>query len=132
MPQPQTNPATPAPIHLRLPGFILDDEEIGLGDIIKRATSSLRIRPCRGCVRRAVAQPMGGVLCAPRSCSGGDGGPMMPCEWLVNPEPGENCRWYGDDTFSAVSADSTRSRDEALHLAKLTPLMERTTGEWIP
>jgi hypothetical protein len=38
--------------HVRLPGFITD-EEIGLGDVIKRATSYLRIRPCGGCERRA-------------------------------------------------------------------------------
>lgn len=43
------------PTHqVRLPGFI-DDEEIGLGDVIKRATSYLGIRPCGGCERRAAA-----------------------------------------------------------------------------
>ncbi len=41
------------PLHqVRLPGFI-DDEEIGLGDLIKRATSSLGIQPCGGCEHRA-------------------------------------------------------------------------------
>ena len=41
------------PAHrLRLPGFITD-EEIGLGDMIKRATSYLGIQPCGGCGRRA-------------------------------------------------------------------------------
>jgi hypothetical protein len=43
-----------APIRVRLPGF-LSDHEIGLGDAIKRATSSLGIRPCGGCARRAAA-----------------------------------------------------------------------------
>ena len=39
---------------IHLPGFLIE-REIGLGDVIKRATSSLGIRPCRGCERRAVA-----------------------------------------------------------------------------
>jgi hypothetical protein len=39
---------------VRLPGFITD-EEIGLGDVIKRTSSSLGIRPCGGCERRADA-----------------------------------------------------------------------------
>lgn len=38
---------------VRLPGFINDDEDVGLGDVIKRATSSVGIRPCGGCVERA-------------------------------------------------------------------------------
>ena len=42
------------PRRVRLPGF-LKDEEIGLGDVIKRATSSAGIRPCGGCARRAAA-----------------------------------------------------------------------------
>jgi hypothetical protein len=42
------------PYHLRLPGFITD-EDIGLGDVIKRATSSVGIKPCGGCERRAAA-----------------------------------------------------------------------------
>lgn len=40
------------PHQVRLPGFI-SDEEIGLGDVIKRATSAVGIRPCDGCARRA-------------------------------------------------------------------------------
>ena len=40
------------PHRVRLPGFI-DDNEIGLGDVIKRATSYLGIRPCGGCEHRA-------------------------------------------------------------------------------
>ena len=38
----------------RLPGFV-NDEDIGLGDVIKRVTSSMGIRPCGGCERRAAA-----------------------------------------------------------------------------
>jgi hypothetical protein len=37
---------------VRLPGFIIE-EDVGLGDVIKRATSYLGIRPCEGCERRA-------------------------------------------------------------------------------
>ncbi len=40
------------PYHMRLPGFITD-EEVGLGDVIKRATSAVGIKPCDGCARRA-------------------------------------------------------------------------------
>lgn len=39
---------------VRLPGFI-SDEEIGLGDVVKRATSYIGIKPCGGCQRRADA-----------------------------------------------------------------------------
>ena len=42
------------PYRVRLPGFITD-KEIGLGDLIKRSTSYLGIRPCGGCRRRAQA-----------------------------------------------------------------------------
>ena len=42
------------PYRVRLPGFI-SDEEIGLGDAIKRVTSSIGIKPCGGCSRRASA-----------------------------------------------------------------------------
>ncbi len=34
-----------------LPGFV--DEEIGLGDLIKRATETLGIKPCADCQKRA-------------------------------------------------------------------------------
>ena len=40
------------PRRLRLPGFI-NDKEIGLGDVIKRATYAMGIKPCGGCERRA-------------------------------------------------------------------------------
>ena len=39
---------------VRLPGFVLD-EEIGLGDVIKHATSAIGIRACVGCEHRAAA-----------------------------------------------------------------------------
>lgn len=37
----------------RLPGFISGDEEVGLGDVVKRATAAMGIRPCGGCSARA-------------------------------------------------------------------------------
>lgn len=40
------------PYRVRLPGFITE-EEIGLGDVIKRTTAYLGIRPCGGCEQRA-------------------------------------------------------------------------------
>jgi hypothetical protein len=40
------------PHRVRLPGFIAD-EDIGLGDVIKRATYTLGIKPCGGCESRA-------------------------------------------------------------------------------
>jgi hypothetical protein len=42
------------PFQVRLPGFIRD-EEIGLGDIVKRMTYAAGIRPCGGCEKRAAA-----------------------------------------------------------------------------
>jgi len=42
----------PAPHHVRLPGLTID-EEIGLGDVIKRASSLVGIKPCGGCAARA-------------------------------------------------------------------------------
>ena len=39
---------------VRLPGFVTD-EDIGLGDVVKRVTSSVGIKPCGGCSRRAAA-----------------------------------------------------------------------------
>ena len=37
---------------VRLPGFLIE-QEIGLGDAIKRASSAMGIRPCGGCEKRA-------------------------------------------------------------------------------
>lgn len=39
---------------VRLPGFV-NDKDIGLGSVIKRITSTVGIRPCGGCERRAAA-----------------------------------------------------------------------------
>lgn len=40
------------PYRVRLPGFI-SEEDIGLGDVIKRVTSTFAIAPCAGCAQRA-------------------------------------------------------------------------------
>jgi hypothetical protein len=42
----------PEPHRVRLPGFITD-EDVGLGDVIKKATSIVGIRPCDSCADRA-------------------------------------------------------------------------------
>jgi hypothetical protein len=42
------------PIRVRLPGFI-SDEEVGLGDAIKRVTYAMGLKPCAGCEKRAAA-----------------------------------------------------------------------------
>jgi hypothetical protein len=40
------------PYRVRLPGFI-NNEDVGLGEVIKQATSYVGIKPCAGCERRA-------------------------------------------------------------------------------
>jgi len=49
-----SDPPERKPYRARLPGFV-SDEEIGVGDVIKRATSMVGIKPCGGCARRAAA-----------------------------------------------------------------------------
>jgi hypothetical protein len=53
MSEEKTNSET-QPHRVRLPGFV-SDEDIGLGDAIKRVTYAVGIRPCGGCQRRAAA-----------------------------------------------------------------------------
>ena len=50
----QTQADSAAVHHVRMPGYLID-EEIGLGDLIKRATSAVGIAACGGCARRAAA-----------------------------------------------------------------------------
>ncbi|MCX2729232.1 hypothetical protein OOZ19_03190 [Saccharopolyspora sp. NFXS83] len=40
------------PSRVALPAF-LSEEDIGLGDAVKRVTYAAGVRPCRGCERRA-------------------------------------------------------------------------------
>jgi hypothetical protein len=49
-----TDNTQPTPHKVRLPGFITD-QEIGLGDLVKRVTYAAGIRPCGGCESRAGA-----------------------------------------------------------------------------
>jgi hypothetical protein len=49
---PAAPPAQPAAHRVRLPGFVTA-EEIGLGDVIKRATTAVGVKPCGGCEQRA-------------------------------------------------------------------------------
>jgi len=42
------------PHAVRMPGFLVQ-EEVGLGDVIKRVTYAFGIKPCAGCQRRAAA-----------------------------------------------------------------------------
>jgi hypothetical protein len=39
---------------VRLPGFLIE-EEVGLGDLVKKATYAIGIKPCGGCEKRAAA-----------------------------------------------------------------------------
>jgi hypothetical protein len=43
------------PYRVRLPGFLRAEEDVGLGEVIKRATSLAGIRPCADCLQRADA-----------------------------------------------------------------------------
>ena len=51
--EPTVTPAEPKH-RVRLPGFLIE-EDVGLGDVIKQATSYIGVRPCGGCQRRASA-----------------------------------------------------------------------------
>lgn len=42
------------PRRVRLPGFLIE-EEMGLGDAVKRVTYAMGIKPCGGCEQRAAA-----------------------------------------------------------------------------
>ncbi len=42
----------PRPHTVRLPGFV-SDEDVGLGDVVKRMTYAVGIKSCGGCERRA-------------------------------------------------------------------------------
>jgi hypothetical protein len=43
-----------SPFQMRLPGFV-NDENMGLGDVVKRVSYAFGIAPCGGCERRAAA-----------------------------------------------------------------------------
>ncbi len=52
--RPVATVAARQPHRVRLPGFV-GDEQIGLGDVVKRLTYAVGIKACRGCERRAAA-----------------------------------------------------------------------------
>jgi hypothetical protein len=52
--KPQPPAPEPKPREVRLPGFLVA-EDVGAGDIIKKATSWAGIKPCGGCSKRAAA-----------------------------------------------------------------------------
>jgi hypothetical protein len=47
--------STPPAHRVKLPGFVAPAEDVGLGDLVKKATTSAGVRPCGGCGRRAAA-----------------------------------------------------------------------------
>jgi hypothetical protein len=44
----------PQPHRVRLPGFLIEDN-IGLGELIKKTTYAMGIKPCGRCEKRAAA-----------------------------------------------------------------------------
>jgi hypothetical protein len=46
------NESDPPVFRMSIPRFI-SDEDLGLGDVVKRVTSSMGIKTCGGCQRRA-------------------------------------------------------------------------------
>jgi hypothetical protein len=43
------------PHRVRMPGFIMNHDEVGLGDVVKRVTYAMGIKPCGGCEGRAAS-----------------------------------------------------------------------------
>ena len=54
------------PHRARLPGFVAE-EDMGLGDIVKRVTYAMGIKSCRGCEARAAAMSRWMVFSGRRS-----------------------------------------------------------------
>jgi hypothetical protein len=58
MPGDSNQPKAPArkrePYRVRLPGMLVE-EEIGLGDLIKKTAYRIGVKPCSGCDQRAAA-----------------------------------------------------------------------------
>lgn len=49
-----TSPKGRQPHRVRLPGF-MGDKDIGLGDVVRKMTYAMGIKPCGGCESRAAA-----------------------------------------------------------------------------
>jgi len=52
--QPETAAPKREPYRVRLPGMLIE-EEIGLGDLIKRTAYRIGVKPCGGCEQRSAA-----------------------------------------------------------------------------
>jgi hypothetical protein len=52
--QTEDRTTSPRSIRVRLPGFIREEKEVGLGDAIKRVTYAFGLQACGGCEQRAV------------------------------------------------------------------------------
>ena len=53
-PSSESGDSSAARYHVRLPGFTTE-QELGLGDVVKKVTSAFGIQPCDGWQRRAAA-----------------------------------------------------------------------------
>ena len=53
--QQQTSKQEGNPFRVHLPPFLIAEEVLGLGDVIKRVTYTVGIRPCGACEKRAAA-----------------------------------------------------------------------------
>ena len=51
---PSRQKSSDQPYRVRLPGFLIG-EETGLGDVVKRVTYAVGIKPCGGCEQRAAS-----------------------------------------------------------------------------
>lgn len=49
---PEQTETGPQPVRVRLPGFLME-KPLGLGQLIKRTTYAIGIKPCRECEKRA-------------------------------------------------------------------------------
>lgn len=52
---------------VRLPGFMGENGEFGLGDVVKRFTTFIGVKPCGGCESRAAAMNRWAVFTSRRS-----------------------------------------------------------------
>lgn len=51
----ETRDTNPPKYQVTLPGWLMHEEQIGVGSAIKRFTSRVGVRACAGCERRAEA-----------------------------------------------------------------------------
>lgn len=51
----QNGPQSATPVRVRVPVGLQDGQQIGAGDLLKRFTSALGVKPCQPCEARAEA-----------------------------------------------------------------------------